>query len=106
MKKTALFLVLILTLSILTLASCSLFGKKECTEHVDADGNFICDKCQAELEKTDTPSGEQPDDGSDDKEEPTPECEHADADKDHKCDACGETISECAAAEGSHNCAI
>ena len=106
MKKTALFLVLILTLSILTLASCSLFGKKECTEHVDADGNFICDKCQAELEKTDTPSGEQPDDGSDDKEEPTPECEHADADKDHKCDACGEPISECAAADGSHNCAI
>ena len=106
MKKTALFLVVMLVLSVFALSSCELLEKipgienipgigdlfnKPCEEHVDADGNYICDNCEAELEKNDTPD--------------TP-CEHKDDDKDHKCDACGEATSECKAAEGSHNCAI
>ena len=41
----------------------------ECTEHVDANNDYICDACEAELEK--------------------PECtEHIDADADYICDNC------------------
>ena len=81
MKKTTLLLVAILLVSVLTFASCNLFApdNKECTEHVDADGNYICDNCEAELEKNDTPE--------------TPVCEHKDENNDHKCDACEEVIS-------------
>ena len=94
MKKTTLLLVAILLVSVLTFASCNLFApdNKECTEHVDADGNYICDNCEAELEKNDTPE--------------TPVCEHKDENNDHKCDACEEVISECVATEGGHDCAI
>lgn len=124
MKKTALFLVVMLVMTMCVLSSCSLLEKipgidklpligdlinKPCESHVDADSDYICDNCGAELEKNDTP---------------TP-CEHKDENKDHKCDLCeadmGEhkaaegshncgycnaAMSECAAAEGSHNCAI
>ena len=99
MKKTALFLVVMLVVSVFALSSCDLIQKipfvgdlinKPCEEHVDANGDYICDKCEAELEKNDTP--------------PTPSCEHKDENKDHKCDLCTEQLSECAAAEGSHNC--
>ena len=104
MKKTAIFLVAMLVVSMFLLSSCSLLEKipgienipvlgdlinKPCEEHVDADGDYICDKCEAELEKNDTPA--------------TP-CEHADENKDHNCDACGEKLSDHAAAEGSHSC--
>ena len=40
---------------VFTLASCdqikNLFGKPECTEHVDANTDYVCDNCGAELEK-------------------------------------------------------
>ncbi len=105
MKKTALLLVAILVVSVFALSSCDLISKipgidkipglgnlfdKTCEEHVDADGDYICDNCEAELEKNDTP---------------TP-CEHKDEKKDHNCDSCGEKLSECSAADGSHNCSV
>ena len=100
MKKTALFLVVMLVVSIFALSSCDLLAKipvvgdwfdKPCTEHVDADSDYICDNCGAELEKNDTPD--------------TP-CEHKDENNDHNCDLCSDKLSDCVAAEGSHNCAI
>ncbi len=78
MKKTALFLAIILVFS-LALTSCDFwpFGQKECTEHVDANGDYICDNCEAELKIPDLP----------------PECEeHKDEDGDEKCDDCGADV--------------
>ena len=94
MKKTAILLVALLLVSVMAFASCNLFtpDSKECTEHVDANSDYICDNCEAELEKNDTPE--------------TPVCEHKDENNDHKCDACEEVLSECEAAAGSHNCAV
>ena len=44
MKKTAILLVAVLVLSVFMFASCELFPfGKECTEHVDANGDFVCD---------------------------------------------------------------
>ena len=128
MKKTALFLVLILMLSVLTLASCEIFGgNDECAEHVDADGNYICDNCEAELEKPDTPTCEHKDENNDHKcdscEAVTSICKDSDADhncdicgtalsecedsnSNHKCDKCGKTLSEHSIEEGTHNCSI
>ena len=107
MKKTAIFLAVVLVISMFVLSSCDLIGKipgigdlinKPCTEHVDANGDYICDECEAELEKKDTP------DTPNEPDNKPVECTHADENKDHKCDSCGDTVSECAAAEGSHNC--
>ncbi len=80
MKKSALILAILLVLSILTLTAC---GHKSC-EHGDGNGDYICDKCDAEL--------------------PKPECSHKDDNKDHKCDTCGETVSECADGNSDHKC--
>ena len=114
MKKTALFLVAMLVLSMLAFTSCSLLEKipgidkipgigdlinKPCTEHVDADGDYICDKCQAELEKNDTPD-------TPDTPDVPEECKCADEDGDHKCDKCGTTLSECADADTDHKCDV
>ena len=101
MKKTAIFLAVMLVLSLFVMSSCDLVDKipglggligenKPCTEHVDENGDYICDHCEAELEKNDTPND-------------TP-CEHADENKDHKCDKCEAEVGEHKAAEGSHNC--
>ena len=118
MKRTALLLVVMLVVSLLVLSSCDVISKipvigdlinKPCTEHVDANGDYICDKCEAELEKNDTPNDpcEHKDENNDHKcdacEESLSEC--ADADTDHKCDVCGTDMGEHAAAEGSHDCA-
>ncbi len=103
MKKTALLLVVMLVVSIFALSSCDLLGKipglgdliggdKPCEEHVDENGDYICDKCQAELENNDTPDD--------------PTCEHKDENKDHSCDLCEEKLSDCAAADGSHECSV
>lgn len=114
MKRTALLLVVMLVVSLLALSSCDLISKipvigdlinKPCTEHVDADGDYICDKCEAEIEKIDTPC-EHKDDNNDHKcdscDATVSEC--ADENKDHKCDVCGTDMGEHAAAEGSHDC--
>ena len=128
MKKTALFLVLILVLSAMVLASCDLIpGNDECAEHVDADGNYICDNCEAELEKPDTPTCEHKDENNDHKcdscEAVTSICKDGDADhncdicgtalsecedsnSNHKCDKCGKELSEHEVSEGSHNCTV
>ena len=53
-------------------------NKPECTEHVDADKDYLCDNCGAELERP------QP-----------PVCTaHKDEDGDLICDVCGENCSE------------
>ena len=81
MKKfLALLLALVMTLSVFALAACndstSDAGNNNgnnsndaCTSHVDANTDYKCDNCGAELEK--------------------PACtEHEDADKNGKCDKC------------------
>ena len=116
MKKTAILLVVMLVVSILALSSCELIGKipfigdlinKPCEEHVDENGDYICDRCDAELEKDTPPPCEHKDENKDHScdlcETKLSEC--ADADTDHKCDVCGTDMGEHAAAEGSHNCA-
>ena len=79
--KKLLALLIISCMLMTTLASCGLWGwgGKPCTEHVDADGNHICDKCGAELEDHVPPS-------------PKPCDEHKDEDGDEKCDVCGEAV--------------
>jgi hypothetical protein len=50
MKKSILFLICIFVC--VSLVSC--FERNEpCTEHVDTNGDYVCDKCEAELEKPD-----------------------------------------------------
>ena len=103
MKKTALFLVVMLVLSIFVMSSCDLLSKipgigdliggdKPCESHVDADKDYVCDNCGERLQHDDP--------------QPEPDCEHKDENKDHNCDLCEEKLSECAAAEGSHNCSV
>ena len=99
MKKTALLLVVMLVVSALVLSSCDLINKipglggdnRPCESHVDENGDYICDNCEAELERNDTPD--------------IP-CGHKDENNDHNCDICSEKLSDCAAAEGSHNCSV
>ncbi len=118
MKKTALFLALVLVLSVMLFASCDKlpFGKKECTEHVDADTNYVCDNCGAELEKTDTPDDSKPEhthsyvDGKCEcgEEDPNyvPPCKHTDYDKNHKCDKCDNVITACSDGNADHACDV
>ena len=104
-KYLALFVICCMLMT--TLASCNLFGPKECTEHVDADGNYVCDKCEAEMKKPDP----QPPlcDDEDHKDEnsdlicdicgiglelPPPCGQQKDEDGDGKCDICGWEISD------------
>ncbi len=58
--KRILTLLLVLALSVAALASCDVLSKipglgdlinPPCTEHVDADGDYVCDNCEAELER-------------------------------------------------------
>ena len=81
--KKLLALLIISCMLMTTLASCGLWGwgGKPCTEHVDADGNHICDKCEEELEDHVPPSLKPCD-------------EHKDEDGDLKCDVCGESCAE------------
>ena len=95
MKKTALFLVALLLLSVFAFASCDLLpiGPQEdpkC-QHVDRNADLICDICEAELEAKDTP--------------PTT-CVHVNHNKDHLCDLCGAEYSVCVDADGNHFCDI
>lgn len=106
MKKLAIFLVIVLALSAVGYAVWNfvpgvqdLFGKQPCTEHVDADSDYVCDNCGERLQHDD------PQPEPDTKPEPEPEHECADADKNHKCDGCGADMGEHVAAEGTHNCA-
>ena len=82
--KKFLALLLICAMLMTTLASCDWFGGNDpeppvCTEHADADENYVCDNCGAELEKPDLP----------------PACtEHKDEDGDYACDDCGYVMFE------------
>ena len=121
MKKTALFLVAMLVLSMLTLSSCSLLEKvpgidkipgigdlinKPCTEHVDADSDYVCDNCGEGLQHDDPQPEPDPDPKPEPEPEPEPEHECADADKDHKCDVCDAKLSEHEEADDAHHCSI
>ena len=117
--KKILALLLISMMLMTSLTSCDFFGlfgdkdeeptpQPECTEHVDADGNYICDNCGAELEKTDTPKPplcedeDHKDENSDlicdicgiGLELPPPCGQQKDEDGDGKCDICGWEISD------------
>ena len=109
--KKILALIIISCMLMTTLASCNLFGggndtttKTECTEHVDADGNYVCDKCEAKLEKPEPKppvctehkdeDGDEKCDVCGEKVEKPAHTEHADNDGDYKCDVCGEVLFE------------
>ena len=99
-RKVSIALALMLVLCMI----CSLFAfvgcDDECTQHVDADGDGLCDNCGAEMPKE--PCAEHVDANNDGKcdvcgadmpkdPEPTPdpdEHEHVDANDDGKCDVC------------------
>lgn len=99
-RKVSIALALMLVLCMI----CSLFAfvgcDDECTQHVDADGDGLCDNCGAEMPKE--PCTEHVDANNDGKcdvcgadmpndPEPTPdpdEHEHVDANDDGKCDVC------------------
>ena len=100
-RKVSIALALMLVLCMI----CSLFAfvgcDDECTQHVDADGDGLCDNCGAEMPKE--PCTEHVDANNDGKcdvcgadmpkdPEPTPdpdEHEHVDTNDDGKCDVCG-----------------
>lgn len=71
----------------------------ECTEHVDENKDYVCDKCEATLEKP--ACTEHKDENEDEKCDlcgatvEKPECtEHKDENKDGKCDECGATVEQ------------
>ncbi len=73
MKKTLAFL-LIAAMLILTFSACD----KPCEEHVDQDGDLLCDVCEEKLEP---------------KKDPTPPpCTHEDEDGNYVCDLCGKDL--------------
>ena len=75
--KNKLLLILAFLLSVtlvFTLVSCD--GDDPCTEHVDVDGDLVCDECGEELEPP----------------EDEPCTEHVDEDEDLVCDECGEEL--------------
>ena len=104
--KRFLALFVICCMLMTTLASCDLIDRifgKECTEHVDADFDYICDNCGAELQEPEPPVCEEhKDENGDEKcdvcgaDVPKPEppvCEeHKDEDGDEKCDVCGADV--------------
>ena len=98
MKRTALFLVIVLILSVLSLSSCDKipgldkilpdFSPEEICPHVDfIRKDDICDLCGESLIVI-------------------PPCQHADEDGDHECELCQEIISECTDGNGDHRCDV
>ena len=120
MKKTALFLAVILLLSVVCFASCKPTGGEDrgC-HHIDRGRDYICDLCGVELEKPDVPDEpaceEHKDENGDLKcdvcgaeleEETPPACQHVDEDSNHLCDTCGETVSQCQDEDGDYACDV
>ena len=92
MKKTAIFLAVVLVLSMLVLSSCDFVEQMKpeidsmlhpCVEHVDADNNHDCDVCGEQF---------------------ITDCVAAEGT--HYCSVCGKKRSKCQEVEGSHDCAI
>ncbi len=112
--KKFLALLIIACMLMTALASCNWFGgdktpETKCTEHVDADKNYICDNCSAELKQPEVPPSPKPCDehkdengdlkcdacGADVPAPQPPACtEHKDEDGDYDCDACGHVMFE------------
>ena len=102
--KKFLALIVICCMMMSTLASCGLIDRiwGSC-EHVDANGDHICDKCEEELEDHVPPSQKPCDEHKDEdgdlkcddcgadlpKPQPPVCTEHKDEDGDYKCDDCG-----------------
>ena len=85
--KVLLIAMLVMALCMLTLSACQTTppADDDCTEHVDLDGNNVCDKCDAIIEET--PGEDEP--GEDEPGEDV--CEHQYADcEDTTCNECGE----------------
>ena len=116
MKKLAIFLVIVLALSAVGYAVWNfvpgvqdLFGKQPCTEHVDADSDYVCDNCGERLQHdnpTPVPEHECADTDGDHKCDmcDATHSTHIDADQNHNCDICGEPLTECADADSDHKC--
>ncbi len=108
MKRTAIILVITLVVSLITLSSCVLDWGNTCTEHTDADTDYVCDDCGEKLEQPKpapcTHKDEDNDHLCDDCQEKIGEC--ADTDDDHKCDVCGKELTECADADKDHECDV
>ena len=73
--KRFLSILVICCMLMTTLGSCVLF-QEECTVHVDANNDHVCDNCGAELEAP-----------------PPSHTEHVDENGDYLCDECGEDLS-------------
>lgn len=82
-KKLSMVFSLILAFALaFSLVSCG-----ECDEHVDENKDYICDECDAELQKPEPPA-----------------CEHVDADDNAACDKCGAAYTDgCDAAHKDAN---
>ena len=105
--KKFLALIVICCIMMSTLASCGLIDRiwGSC-EHVDANGDHICDKCEEELEDHVPPSQKPCDEHKDEdgdlkcddcgadlpKPQPPVCTEHKDEDGDYKCDACSANV--------------
>lgn len=95
--KKLLILITVCCLLAFTLTSCELVDyingllnpEPPHTEHVDENGDYVCDVCGAELERPEPPH-----------------TEHVDENNDHKCDVCGAVLSECADADNDHKCDV
>ncbi|MBQ7390675.1 MAG: bacterial Ig-like domain-containing protein [Clostridia bacterium] len=107
MKRTALFLAIVLVLSVFSLASCGVIpGLDKFCPHMDIGDDNVCDVCGKDLGETE--SCQHADVNNNHKcdkcEEPLSEC--ADANNDHKCDVCAQPVSECADANNDHKCDV
>jgi len=104
MKRKTIIIAIMLVVSLVALSACG--GDKPCTEHIDANADYVCDNCGATLEKLDsTPCTHK--DGNDDHlcdecQEKVSQC--ADGNSDHKCDTCGAELSQCADGDKNHKC--
>ena len=124
MKKTALFLAVMLLLSMVVFASCkpSTPSEDPACQHVDRNADLVCDLCQAAVDAF--PQPEVPDIGDPDWNNGSgsvehvhnfvdyvcscgaTSCTHADENNDHICDTCKKVLSQCADEDQNHLCDV
>ena len=124
MKKTALFLAVMLLLSMVVFASCkpSTPSEDPACQHVDRNADLVCDLCQAAVDAF--PQPEVPDIGDPDWNTGNgsvehvhnfvdyvcscgaTSCTHADENNDHICDICKKVLSQCADEDQNHLCDV
>ena len=124
MKKTALFLAVMLLLSMVVFASCkpSTPSEDPACHHVDRNADLVCDLCHAAVDAI--PQPEVPDIGDPDWNTGNgsvehvhnfvdyvcscgaTSCTHADENNDHICDTCKKVVSQCADEDKNHLCDV